>query len=99
MFAIVLSEWLSNSHPRIEDERFISFGPFEFFECDGESSDHDEDMLQLLFQLISSNIKFENTPTAETYLRRLLTLTNYRKFYSMIQRLVHEISFCKNYDS
>lgn len=96
MFSMVINEWLSTSNNNIiEEERFIDFGPFEFFECEGETSEHDEIMMEKIYQLILSNSKFENVP--EEYLKKLLTIHNYRKFYSMIQRFVFYSFFISYY--
>ena len=86
MFGIVLTE---NEHYFKEPDRkfspdYMDFGCFEFFECVGQISTHDEDFLKYLKDLILFNVEQLNLPS--NFPNALLTIQTYRKFYAMIQR-------------
>ena len=90
MFAIVLENYLAcpmREKPVPFGSRFIDLGPLEFFECDGQQSEHDSEMLELIKDLITENTNsFDTIPN--WYVDSLISVDNYRKFYAMIQRYV-----------
>lgn len=86
MFGIVLTE---NEHYFKECDRefspnYMDFGCFEFFECIGQSSSHDEELFESIKDLILFNVEHLNL--SSNFPNALLTIETYRKFYAMIQR-------------
>ena len=90
MFAIVLDYHSSSPQERtLEDPQYVDFGPFEFFECEGQSSPAEEAMFKLIQDLLRGSTDYRKVPSWLT--EGLVTIDSYRKFYAMIQRNAQDV--------